>query len=89
MATTSQADGINLPLGRLKRHHDLPNKRIVQKVLTAEKFNISEFSYPNLYAWTIGDAMLKIIIAGLWCERLRMTVKTSYHLRHCVVHWLC
>ena len=74
------------PPGRMKRHHDLPNKRMVQKVLTTEKFNISEFSYPNLYAWTIGDAMLKIIIAELWGKRLRMTVKTSYHLHYYVVH---
>ena len=37
--TTSQADGINLPLGRLKRRHDLSNKRTVQKVLRNFDFN--------------------------------------------------
>lgn len=37
--TTSQADGINLSLGRLKRHHNLPNKRMVQKVLRNFDFN--------------------------------------------------
>lgn len=37
--TTSQADGINPPLGRLKRHHDLPNNRTVQKVQRRIKFS--------------------------------------------------